>query len=522
MKRTQNISAILKSPAMTSSSWQILAVALACTVYLYFNLFTLQGLPQFLGGDQVYFWTGAQQLLDGQTPYRDFFQYTTPGSDLIFAAFFKVFGADIWVTNAVVLALGVSSACVAFSLSRKLMRVEMAALCTAFYLVLIYGRALNATHHWFAAIFILLAIGACMEKVDSKRIAASGALLGLAAFFNQAHGAAALIGFAVFLLCRGIRIGLAPIHVVRLLALLFAAFSLVLVPSLAYYVATAGPQRVWYCLVTAVSEYLRQYSPPSLGIPYRTLTWRDVPGAASYLSVYILLPIVYGLSLWRCWRLRKTPSFPWDRIALLSLVGLSLLLEIAVSVNWLRLFAISPPGIILAVWMVRDLPARHRLVFLAASIVICGVAIHQVIAKHLVSNASGELPGGRFVATPQIQEKMSWLAEHTREGEFLFQSGWPSVYVPLKLRNPLYFPSVGRPDGVRDQDVERIIQQLEAKQVRYVLWPHHLDEDCKSNPCNDYLFQLRAYLNSSYTLARTFSDGDALWLRSGASTFDRR
>ena len=513
MERGQRLTGL--PGAVVGNSWHVAAIGLFSAVYSYLNLFTLHGTPYLLGGDQVYLWTGAEQILRGQVIYRDFFQYTTPGADLVFAAFFRVFGASIWVTNLVVLVLGVVTACVGFSVSRKLMRVEMAAICTVLFLVLIYGKALNATHHWFAALLILIAVGVSMENLSTKTIAVSGALLGLAAFFNQAHGGAALIGFAVFLLCSGVRIGRTRIDIARMLAVLFLFFLLALTASMAYYVATAGFEKVWYCLVTDVFEYVGKYSSRAAGLPYLTSTPARVSPAASCLAVYILLPIVYGFSLWRCWRFRKVPTFPCDRIALLSMVGFCLLLEVGVSVNWLRLFGVSFTGIILAVWILDDLLAFRRLLAPVASLAIGYVAIHQVAAKQAALSVNGEAPGGRFAASSQVCEKISWLAQHTREGELFFQAGWPGVYLPLKVRNPIYFPTVTRPDGVRDRDVAAIIQQMRVSRVPYVLWTHALDENCEFVRCNDYLLDLRAYLLSSYVRVRTFDDGDVLWMRLG-------
>lgn len=512
MKRSQSLNGLLV--AIAANSWHVVAVAFFSAAYLYLNLFTLRGTPYLLSGDQVYFWTGAQQILHGQIPYRDFFQYTTPGADLVFAAFFRTFGASIWVTNLVVLVLGVATACVGFGLARKLMRVEMAAICTALFLVLIYGKALNATHHWFAALSILIAIGVCMEDLDTRAIALSGALLGVAAFFNQAHGAAALSGFATFLVCRSVRAGKAPIYVAKMLALLVFTFSLALISFLGYYLATAGVARVWYCLVTVVFEYVGKYSPRAGGLPNVASTPGSVSQVAFYLAIYFLLPTVYGFALWRCWRYRKIPTFPWDRITLLSLVGLFLFLEVGVSVNWLRLFAVSFPGVLLAVWMVGELQSFRRVVVLTASIVLGYVAIHQVTARQRALSLLGEAPGGRFATSLQVYEKINWLAQHTREGELFFQTGWPGVYFPLRVRNPIYFPTVTRPDGVRDQDVAAIIQQMKANRIPYLLWTHNLDEGCEFVRCNDYLFPLRAYLVSSYARVRTFDDGDALWMRS--------
>ena len=61
-------------------------------LYLYFNLFTLTGTPYLLDGDQVFLWVYAQRLLNGELVYRDFFQFTPPGTDLVFLSLFKLLG----------------------------------------------------------------------------------------------------------------------------------------------------------------------------------------------------------------------------------------------------------------------------------------------------------------------------------------------------------------------------------------------------------------------------------------------
>src|ERR1700753_179881 len=69
------------------------------------------------------------------------------------------------------------------SVSRQFMKGPQAALTTGLFLVLIYGKALNATHHWFAVLLVLLAVRINMPRVPRTSIALSGALLGLATFF---------------------------------------------------------------------------------------------------------------------------------------------------------------------------------------------------------------------------------------------------------------------------------------------------------------------------------------------------
>ncbi|WP_263358124.1 hypothetical protein [Acidicapsa ligni] len=491
--------------------WYYILVAFGCVVYLYFNLFASHGVPILQSGDQVYFWMGAQQLLNGQVIYRDFFQYTPPGTDLIFAAFFRFLGITIGATNIVVMVFGVIFGCVCFSISRKLMKPELAALTTGLFMVLIYGKVLTATNHWFAAIFVLLAVRVSMERANTERIAASGALLALAAFFNQAHGGAALIGFSAFLLCRNVRARQTAAETIKLVALLLMSFTLMLLLLNAYYIVTVGIERLWYCLVLYVFKYLTHYTPPALGLPTLALTTRAIPGLAPYLAVYILVPIVYGIALWQCWRSRKRDSFPWNQVALLALVGSSLLLEVAVSITWLRLFAVSLPAVVLAIWAIGALPALRRPMVVALWIALSVVAIRQIAVKRAFNSVQIELPGGRCTTTTEAYGKLHWLAEHTHRGDFLFQAGWPGVYIPLQLRNPIYMPTLARWDTLRSQDIASSIQQIQAKRVRYVLWKQTLDEGCEFSACQDQLSPFRAYLKSSYTLVQVFADGDTVW-----------
>jgi hypothetical protein len=487
--------------------WWYVSTVLACTGYLYPNLFLSAKTPFLLGGDQVYFWMAAQRILDGQAAYRDFFQITPPGTDLVYAAFFKVLGTDLWVPNTVVIALGVLLGCVCFSLSRQLMKGPQAALATGLFMVLIYGKALNATHHWFAVLLTLVALRINLPRMTGTRVVLSGALLGLAAFFNQVHGGAAVLGFAVFLFLRAKRSGLAAIEAVRGVAVLVFAFALTLLFLSAYYIKTVGFGKLWHCLVVYAFKYAAGYPHRTLGLPV------DRPGAvlAPYLAVYVLLPVIYSISLWRCWCSRRSTSFPWNEVALLSIIGLCLFLDVAISINWLRLFAVSLPGIVLTVWAAGGLQRRRRVLFVTASIALMCIAVRQIAVKRALACARGEFPGGRLATTPQVYEKLRWLAMHTHRGEFFLQAGWPGVYLPLQVRSPLYMPTLTRWDGVLDEDIQPAVEQMKTLRVRYVLWTHSLDEGCALGSCTDQLSIFRTYLKSSYRPVRTFDDGDVLW-----------
>ncbi|HMF63786.1 MAG TPA: hypothetical protein VK608_06825, partial [Edaphobacter sp.] len=66
-------------------------------VFLYLRTFLLPTTP-FAGiGDQILFFSRAARIVHGQILYRDFFEMVTPGTELLYAATFRVFGIHAWV-----------------------------------------------------------------------------------------------------------------------------------------------------------------------------------------------------------------------------------------------------------------------------------------------------------------------------------------------------------------------------------------------------------------------------------------
>jgi len=123
-----------------------------------------------------------------------------------------------------------------------------------------------------------------------------------------------------------------------------------------------------------------------------------------------------------------------------------------------------------------------------------------------------DLPAGSTALSPVAYEKWTWVSQHTRPGDFFFQPPWPSVYLPLALRSPVFAEGLGEGDETRPEFVDRTIHQLEAKQVRFVLWSPHLEIQGPDN-LQDHLQPFRAYLHDRYARVRTFSDQDEIWQR---------
>jgi Dolichyl-phosphate-mannose-protein mannosyltransferase len=497
-----------------------LLVTVGSAIYLYLVLFTLKGIPFLLNGDQVYFWTFGMRMLQGERIYRDFFTMHPPGADLFYAAMFALFGSHIWVTNFSVLVLGVALSWLCFKVAAQIMDTRLALLAAALFLVPLYGKLLNGTHHWFSVFAVMAAVAICMPDINNRRIAAAGALLGAATFFTQTRGPFALIAFAAFLLWNKFRSKESWPQLLQSQALLFVSFLAALALLSSYFIATIGLKQLWYFQVTYVHEHLLgSFGAMSLGLP-DNLNWQKLPffgryfGLGQYLFVYGLLLVIYPLVLWLAMRDRHGKTGRnWRPIILMALVGFCLFAEVAISVNWLRIFVVSMPGIILLAWLL-DSPAKFRrcaVVFLWC-VVVC-MALMQVGVKQFRPSIVTNLPAGRAMVKPQVFEKLDWIAQHTKPEDLFFQAGWTDVYLPLRLRNPVFLDMLTTVQSSPEY-VDLAIRQLDAKRVRYVLWQPRFDSPDPLYPPQLYQLQpFRDYLHTHYHRVRSFSDQDELWER---------
>jgi len=475
------------------------SLLLGCALYLYVNLFASPGTPYLLGGDQVVYWTGGQRMLHGEQVYRDFFEFTGLGASLLYFGVFKLLGPGIWTPNLVVLLLGVALCMMCLRLSRAIMPRPAAALATSFYLVFVIGHTLNGTHHFFSLLAVLGAVAVLIEGRSPVRMAIAGSLLGLATFFTQTTGPVAALGIAAWMTWEKFRLHEAWSRYLRCQGVLFATLVLTWVALSSYYIATLGLRQLWFFQVTYVHEHMVTGWHMSIGLPEGHPWWTLVT-MVRWLFAYALLPIVYAVCIWKCWTVqRAAPADRAGRVALMAAVGTASWVEVAQSPTWFRFFCVSMPGVILLVWLLADAGrlAGYLTRLLWAGVI--GLTAYQTESKHRVYSAVAELPAGRVATTPLAAEKLSWLAAHTRPGEFMFQAEWPSMYLPLEVRNPVFM------DGISGSPMAYValsIRQLEEKQVELIV-----ESPAYTVPA------FREFLVTRYRLIWKFPDGDEVWQR---------
>lgn len=449
-------------------------------IYLYVNLFALPAIPFLLGGDQVQFWMHAQRLLHGELLYRDFLEFTPPGTDLIYLGAFELLGTKIWVTNLMVLLLGVSLGWLCFYIARSIMTPALALLTTALFLVLDYGKMLNGTHHWFSVLAVMGAAAVLIKTRTPVRIALAGALLGIATFFTQTRGPAAALGIAAYLLLDR-RHTQEPFA--RQLLLLFLPLVTTWAALSSFFVARIGLGELWYFQVTYLLRYVSKGPSDS-----------DL----HFLVVDVSVLVVYALSLWKSLR---TPRD--ERILLLTLVGLAMFIEVSGSPNWIRLYCVALPALILVVRLLPVQGAATALVWIG----LACIASHQTWVRHREQSMIVDLPAGTAATLPPVGGKLAWLAQHTRPGQSLFEARWVDVYLPLALRHPVFTDMLEGGHDSRPEFVTRSIQQLEAQRVQYIIWAPRLELPPYPFP------QFHRFLLEHYEWVLTFPDQDQVWQR---------
>jgi len=489
------------------SKWT-LAVVLSSATYLFFNLFGSLRVPYLLSGDQVYFWTYAQRMLLGEHVYRDFFQFTPPGTDLVYLLVFRIFGPRLWVTNAIVLLLGVFLCWMCYSLGRSIMSRRYALLGSAFFLVLIYGRLLNATHHWFSLAAVLGAIMILRSHTTSLNAFGAGALLGFGSFFTQSRGLVVLLAFVMFFAWERSRSGDSTAIFVKRLLLLFGGFFLTWLALSAYFIVSVGFKQLWYYQVIYAGRYMA--TAHSLGLP-QPISLRTLPSLTPYLLIYFMVPVSAALALWKTIPRKERPDREARIAALLALAGLALAFEVTPSPNWLRIFCVAMPAVILSFWLIYQ-NARTRGVASCLAIAILVFALFQSYARRSHQTSVVSVPAGITKTTRDSAEKLNWLAQHTVPGEAVFQAAWPGIYLPLRLHNPLYIDVLESRNLTRPEFVESAVSQLETKPVRYILWTPRLNApDPAEGETAYHLAPFREFLFDRYRRIHTFADGDELW-----------
>lgn len=489
----------------------LLVGGLAC---LFLQAFILPCTPIYQGETIPIFLLEARRMLEGQAMYRDFFEFTLPGIQAVCFFLFQLFGVRAWISDAMLIVLGVSLAWLGAALSRRVLPGRLILLPSLLFLAFAFSSELDPTHHWYSTLAVMAALALLIEVRSLRRIVAAGALCGLATVFTQNRGAAAILGIAVFLLWESRAKGQGWRWLLKAQAGLVAGFLTVLTPLIVYLIWKVGPQRFLFCVVTFPVKYYPYYYWNTPGVYMAELPdfpfWLELPAVGVWISMHLLVPLIYLLFLVRYLREAKTrPAEPWDQLMLLSTVGLCLFLGIAFSPNWIRICSVSLLALIVFIWFLRSsgrlARACTRFLWVAAVLaLVVQPAIVQTGWKGYLDS-----PVGRVAFLDRAHyEKFRWLSAQTHSGDFFFVADDAAAYFLLGLRNPTEVSFLSATAYTRPEQVQNVVEMLEKYQVRFVVWSAWLDVPRGTSRGPDSLGPVRAYLRTHYHPVKSFADAD--------------
>ena len=498
--------------------WILPVILLACGIFLYLQVFLLPATPRLASGDQAIYLHHATRMLDSQIIYRDCDHFTLPGTDVLYAVLFKLFGVRAWIPQALLISIGLFAVWLSIRISRALLAGGLPGkqiLLPGFlFLTLPFSGYLDATHHWYSALAGIAALAVAIERRSAARIAWAGTLWGLATCFSQSMVLGAL-GFSLFLLWEGRHNGESWSLLLKKEAGLLGSFVAIVVAFNFYFLWKVGVRQFLYYTVIFVAKYYSAdrfntwrvylHAWPSIH------SWPNWADLGAWPFIHILIPWLYIVFFSHYWSAaRSRPKLPWERLMLVNITGLSLFLAIASAPAYNRLYTVSLPGIIiLLVWFTSSSVWAGKLLspILWTAVIVLGVG--KPIVTQTRWKAFLDLPSGRTAFfQPAVYEKTKWVAEQTEPSEYFF--GDPLLCFELWLRNPTRVPFLRPTDYTRPEEVRNVVESLENHQVRFVSWYRGLDiPDGEGN----HLAPISLYLRSHYHVVETFANEDKIWER---------
>lgn len=140
---------------------------------------------------------GAQRILAGQVPYRDFFSFYTPGSYYELALVFRLFGSSLVVARTMLALTGAILSVIVYLLARRVCSQAFAMTIAAFATVSSLPYRFLVLHNWNSTLWACLALYCAVRFVEHpgwKWAFALGSLASIVLVFEQSSGAGLGLG----------------------------------------------------------------------------------------------------------------------------------------------------------------------------------------------------------------------------------------------------------------------------------------------------------------------------------------
>ncbi len=485
-------------------------LAVSC---LYLDAFMLPHTPVFEGDTTPIYLLEAGKMLQGQVIYRDFFQFTFPGTQVFYLALFRIFGLRAWIPSAVWVLLGIGLAWTCLVISRQVLSGVLVYLPSLIFLGVAFFSEPDPNHHWFSMLACMAGLAVIFPERSPFRWALAGALCGVTTLFTHSRGVVAIAGFAVFLLWEWHKKKQGWSQLLKTSLWLVLPFLGVTLPIIVYLCRKVGPELFVNCTVVFLAKYWSKWFWGTAyvygaDIPTGLPLGLELGGLVMWAFIHLLLPMVYIFFFIRYCRCpAEDRDEPWDRLMLLAMVGVFLFMGIVTSPVWFRLISVSPPALILYIWMVKG-PGKISRVLRGLA---WGGGFLAVLVQPIVLQTGWkaylDTPTGRTAFFDRQRfEKYRWILEHTHAGDYFFQADDCNEYFLLGLQNPVRVSFVTDSTYTRPDQIRNAIDMLEKYHVQWVMWSAWLDVPRSPGADGSGERPLRMYLHTHYHPVQEFAD----------------
>jgi hypothetical protein len=478
---------------------------------------------------------GAERILRGELPYRDFFTFYTPGSFYLVAFLFKVFGDFLLVARATLAFGGAICATISFLLVRRVCSLGTAIFVAFLSTVTGCSYRFLVLHNWYSTLLCCLSVYAAVRLFETQQTTwafGTGLLAGLTFLFEQSKGSA---------LSLGLLLGVVILRTTKPLVQLprrsmFSAAVGFMLPLLitAGFFSTQGSLIVmlqswlWplrhYTRANRVSYGWQNWSQDSLNLIFHTgpIWTRAVKiFAVSPGLVVPVLPIIAAGFLLYCLvqirRISISSDMDWYYVLISSvLVGL-LLSVVTVRADVIHFMYLAPLWYVVLGWMFGSV-LRNRVWVAVRPYFIMYVALaFGLLGLVLLLRATGahiRIPTRRGIITVSKNDTvLEFVQTYTSPGQALFVYPYRPLYNYLTAtRNPTSFDYFQPGMNTETQALE-IIAALKSQPPRAILFepwfPEKIANSWPGTPLGAIAKDQAAdYIVSNYHVCRVLYSAD--------------
>ncbi len=469
-------------------------LALVTSTYYYLFVRVLWRL-----GDEGTLVYGAQRVVEGDLPYRDFFEVMGPASFYWLGLFFKLFGVHVAVARGLVLLTGVATILIIYWMTCRVYRGPFEMLPALMYMVLSIPIWPATNHHWDSNLFALLALGAFFfwqDRGTRYYLVVAGALAGVTSCFIQHKGLVVFLGLLLALLVTDLQARIPKRRLAFHLSLAVGGYVAVggLV-ILLFFLAGGLPDLIYANLLWPLSNYHNvNVVPYGYGLMKFWLGWKSLlqvlvaPWAVPFLGALLLGPVLIILVLPVVLLILAAASYLKTsyRPQLFNahlwpywIVGLALWVSELHRKDVMHLIYGSPVLLILLLvgwstcWRHREIVLKLGLGLVALTLLMFGTAqsFGILAAQHKLVTRRGTL----YAFQPD--DALNFLQEQVKPKEEVFiYPYYPMYYFLADIKNPTRHSILMYYINTKKQ-FEEIISNLEEKKVKYILWDTVIEGD---------------------------------------------